>query len=209
MIFPVEIWGTVGQWASAFATTLSFIGAVIFFARNKLQADRAQANMVGVYLMSDSPLKVRMRNTSASSIYDIRVSLLRRPFKDVLFHGNGTYLVEALPQVKRQWEAAHDHLRLYFDHEIESLAPSGDIVQEFEGVVLSNFHEMHVSFMDASSVRWKLIVSSYKDEQRHKLSRVKFDDGYEREGSRFQAYRDRFRIWKSRKDTRKWLRANR
>lgn len=207
--FPVEIWGTVGQWASALATTLSFLGAVIFFARNKIQADRAQALLFGFYVLSSSPMRVQMRNASASGFYDFSILLRKRPFKDVVFGGSSTYIVEFLPNAKKEWEAAPEVLPLYLDRPVGVLKSGEEIVQEYREVTFGDFYELHVSFMDAASVKWKLVISSVKDQQRHKLTRVKFDDGYEREGSRWDAYKTSLEIWRARKDTRKWLRANR
>lgn len=208
-----EVWGTAGNWAAAIGTSASVAAAAYYFIHNNRQAASAQAMMVSARLTAfDGNLRIDISNNSGASIYDIRISLQKRPFKEVLLDPTSSPILGMLAEIKKDWESGPSHVPLYIpNHPNPSIGAGQELSQIFNGVSLTDMYWCKLTFMDANSVHWKLVLRSTERMQRHDLMKMEFvSDRWEYEPEIFdQNVLDRFKYyWLERRKLKKWYRKN-
>lgn len=174
MIFPVEIWGTVGQWVGSLLTSGSIFLAYLVYRGTVNREKRAQAALVTFESsISSEGVKGNVFNHSDAIIYEVYFVL--RPLSKKAQRRARPAFTPVMPKVFVRNEGLSGLRHRVSETQYGTILPgSGHPIDVSETrLKASSFYEKCLMFTDAAGQRWVRFSEDGKLEEFKEPSRIK------------------------------------
>lgn len=184
MFFDVAVWGTVGQWVAAFVTGGAFITTLLIIRRDRNNAIREQATMVGTHIEQESPTettksppllfgyRITVTNYSALQVSEVHgraepVSYWRYMYGRVKIHTEINQPSERYaPSLSRsEWNRGRSLEAIQKNTLIQTpftgsnnpiVMPEQSITFKYQEQISKDFVALAIYFRDSHARRWRL-----------------------------------------------------